>query len=917
MKLKARGCRKNEKGEAMLITTILILVMMLIVGTSMNVAGMQWDMVYMQKNTSNTYYLAKSGVEKGADTVNKAIQAQIPIFIQEIRDQYLKPLTDLNEVRLSGQHEDFYYSSNEAALKKMQYKGDKFLIDKKVVASVLHTKIYDFIAANYFDKEVKYQVQGDGQTETSPTQITIAFKAASPVNTSHFIIDSSAKTADGKDIKRVEAIITIEVPSEIDNEIHEAYNWLYNPPEILDSAITCFSDVVITEGAKLTVIGDIRVKGTSRQTTLQTVGGEPVLKVPDMNEIGGIIASNGGRLEVKSPSATLTTVTSRPESSYYSQGNIIISNKIMMLAPASAASYTSGDNYTTNTGSIYCVNNVATTHGWALNAEGTNTDLDKYNDSAEAIKSAINVEGDIVANTLAIYDDFYVGGPNQSPWDGERVVSGNKIRVDGNIFVDNDVKIDKYVKDSSILCNEGSIFGISDGTLGPTLKVGTREFRDPNTSSGIFNRGDSLSFIKADGMFINGQPFIDFGKGIFYALWESIGEPFQDVSSFTGYSEVPPDPAGNPSYLDSEAQLYENIKKDKVTISNIEGKTYTPNGTFVSANGFTKTYNNFHLGNKEEALKFFYTGGSAKSIKDLTGRSKDEKYDHIQEMFDSFNKYYIAEYGAANLSEGYYKHYIKDLSDPDWPDLTKDYRGLRGYMLSKRSIFYGSFNEATKAPGNLSFEQVVDLGGMSDKSWSYETPIQVVNGGSIDIDKYYVEDEQGNRPYPSIIINPSSNVLEVTGTSGSLFKGIIISQGNVKIKGKLSIEGAIIIGGYDHSSNTDVRARDNIMLGQDVGLRLSGSTTDVTIIHNPDILLSIQASDKMLLRAILDALKITQFKDPSSHSDNKDIAVIFGPYTKNALHYTQGRVKLSNQSILDVTTQNIKVKIKTMRKVND
>ncbi len=873
----------------MLITTILILVMMVIVGSTINVAGMQWDMAYLQKNTSNTYYLAKSGIEKGTDVINKAIQAQIPVFIEEIRYDYLEQLTDINKVRTNGQDMDFYYSEDsdtEKKNKKMKYRDSKFVIDEEVISKVLRDKIYSFVSVNYFGKKIEYKVQADRQTATTATEIVVEFKDLSPADPSklEFKIICTAKTKDGadiKEIKTVEALIHIEMPKNIDNEIHEAYEWLYNPPEVLDSAITCFSDVVVTDGGKLTVIGDMRVKGTRKET--QVVGG--VLQVPDMSEIGGVIASNGGQIEVKTPDPS----------------------------PADA-------NKSTNTGSIYCIGNVATTHGWEPEEVGINSKEANYTRTA---KSKIIVNGDVVANTLAIFDDLYGGGYNQTLSGGERVVNGNEIEIAKNVFVDNDVRIDKYVKSSKITA-AGSLFGISDGTIGPRLEIGGTFHKDPNSSSGIFNRG-SDSHIKADGMFVNGQPYIDFGEGLPYALWESIGEPFEAVRST--YLLDPSIYEGTNAYLSSEA-FRESIKVGQIEITD-PYKTYVPGSSdphraYISAKSPTyyptgETWlppTGRLLDAQNKAKEFFYQGGSSILLSSLTDIDND--YNSESYLFDDINSYYNGEKALGDKKRMYFKNYN--------PTLSHLYKGLRGYMTAKRSIFYGSFDAVYEAPRLLHFSDVLDLSGLSTSQagWSYETPIEIVDGGVIDIGKYYVQDEKGDRPYPTIIINHSPNVLEITGSNGKVFKGIIISKGNVQIKsnalekGKITLEGSIIIGGSTpvgdvtrEAGGAGLRQRDKIMLGQDVGLSVSGSEVDVTIIHNTDMLLKMNVADKVLFRTILDALKITQFKD------NENIATILGPYTSEALRYTQGRVKLSNRSILDVTTQNIRVKIKTMRKVND
>jgi hypothetical protein len=948
VKIRKYCYKKDEKGEAMLITTILLLVLVIIVGTTMNVSGMQWDMAYMQKNTSNTYYLAKSGVEKGVDVINKAVQAQMPVILEAARKAYLKDITDMDIVRGIADNS----GATLYAEKGLRYESDegKLIVDKGLLSGFIKKDIYTFLKNNFFkrsegDTEIVYEVKGDGQVEGAmATQIKITFipkqgADLEKVDFENFIIRCQAQVGgrlDPKDTKVVEAAINIDIPSAINNEIHEAYSWLYNPAEIVDSAITCFSDVIVTGGAQLIVKGDVRVKGMVKETTVDTATG--IIDAPEMDEFGGIVVSNGGKLKVESPFRTAGAILSGTESVYGKQGNVMISSKKPFLAPAATGG--AEDNHTSNTGNIYCVSNVATTNGWALDPhDSSNTLVGNY-----SLDTSLEVDGDIIANALSIYDDFYAGGKNQSPFNGVRAVGNNKIYTKGNVFVDNDVRIDEYVKQSSITVG-GSIFGISDGTIGSKLTLD----RDPNLSSGIFNRGNDGSEIaedktkiEASGMFVNGQPFIRLTAGYFHALWESIGEPFEDVQGFSGYENDTGNTEGGESYLDKTSTIYSKIKMNQIKL-NIEEplydaerdiytseKVYTPTGTQVSANLKLRKYSNTHLSDKDKALDFFYRGNSKVELPTLT--SINNGYDladyvfayykegrSVQEEAKAKKAYYS---GGDKALGGKKEMYFKNYNPPD----LHEYMGLRAYMVAKRSIFFGKF-ESTLLK-SLNFNQVIDLSQLQipspEQPWKYETPIHIFNGRDTDeitvnIDDYYIEEAEGNyKPYPTIIINKSSAPLTITGGDRKEFKGFIISQGNVKIEGEITLEGSIIIGGSTPipSEEEVFTQRDKIMLGKDVGLSLSGGATKVTIIHNPDMLLKMNVADKVLFRSILDALKITQFKNPPG-TDKTNLAAILGPYDTGDIAYTQGRVKLSNQSVLDITTEDIKVKIKTMKKVNE
>ena len=86
--------RHNHKGNAMLITTIILLVLSIIIASFISVSGMTMDMAVFKRNTSNTYYLAQSAVEKQVDTLNKAIENKIlQIIEREIAPDYIDSST--------------------------------------------------------------------------------------------------------------------------------------------------------------------------------------------------------------------------------------------------------------------------------------------------------------------------------------------------------------------------------------------------------------------------------------------------------------------------------------------------------------------------------------------------------------------------------------------------------------------------------------------------------------------------------------------------------------------------------------------------------------------------------------------------------------------------------------------------------
>ncbi len=925
----------NQKGEAMLVTTILLLVLVVIIAACSNIAGMQWNLSYLQRDTSNTYYLAQSGVEKGVDLVNKAVQAQMPVVAEELRNTYFVPITSLQTIRTTTNSnyygdEGLYYDNTS---------NGRFYMDRKKLSEATKKSLYRFIESKYIGKTLTYSVKGDGQEEANPTEITVSFREDPSYVATHptlLVVAEAVVKEDGKvkDKKTVQGVVELAIPDELNNTVSEAYNWLYNPPELLDSALTCFSDVVITSGASLEVGGDMRIKGTLAKTTTASVGSEVKLVVPTVTSIGGLVVSNGGRLMVTTAGNLSGVINEiRPADAYLSGGSeVVMTNRRNLLASASVVSQLpSTSNYSSNTGSIYCVGNVLTTQGWAPDTYGTDTEITLY----QATTPSILVGGDVIANTVAIADDAD-GGLNKNPHNDAKKTNNSLIEVQKNVFVDNDVRITAYVTDSNIKVH-GAIFGISDGSSSYPVKinkgVGIVDLvdlvaKDPNLSSGVFNQGGGSSLIEAEGMYVNGQPFIDFGGSNYYALWESIGEPFKDVRYSYDLTNVKI--SGSNLYLNGT--LESEVKRDKIWIK-APDKNYVPNdevdNTYsakISAvfgepydpiNGITTDSSMSVIHDKEEALALFYkedfwdASAKAPTMSNLTS----QYYGYNKSIyFRSGVNYYSGDVRLYDENEPqtdmYFKQYYKVNSE--------DNLGLRGYMLSKRSPFYGGNSDLEEADSPKAIKELDYDGAVGPLSgtreWSYDTPIHFVDGGVVDISEYYVDGE--TEPYPTILVNTNKYktlTLKANDPSKQEFKGLIISKGNVEIFSDLTIEGSLIIGGNPQS---DAQQR---MLGQGVGLCIGDSGTEVKLIHNPDVLLQIKAHDKVPYRQVLDALKITRFNEVNSFGgENTRASKILGPYIKTSddVIYRASRVKLSAQSVLELETNKIKVRVKNMKKLS-
>ena len=359
MRNELTNSKNKEQGSAMLITTIILLILMVIVATTISISGMQFDLAMLNRNTSNTYYLAKSAVEKQVDTMNKAVESQLTKIIKDVNTDYIAKLV-----------------SKDASIK---YGSDKITVDNATIRGMLQTEIYNYLKRSYKTKTVSdptaqdpiiYTVQSDRVEDGYYTEIkiTIAVEDATgaPIAAPNLRIIATATTKSTVspstiyDQQTVEGIMDVKLPATVDNQIHERYDFVSTPPEVLNSAILCFSDVVVSGAGRLNVTaGDVRVSG---QQIISGYTSGSTTKYPEADQNGGVIAINGGQINI-------------------------------------------ADN-------LYCTNNVLATNGWV---ETDFIDPSNPKRTYNGI-TKINVDGDIIAYTVGIVDDYYEQSANQNPF---------------------------------------------------------------------------------------------------------------------------------------------------------------------------------------------------------------------------------------------------------------------------------------------------------------------------------------------------------------------------------------------------------------------------------------------------------------------------------------------------------------------
>ena len=869
--ISSRHLKRGEQGNIMLITIIIILILTIIVASCINISNQAFDLAILDRNTSNTYYLAKSAAEKQVDTINKSVEGALTDLVESLSKTYVGQVSTISSNtsgklnQASGSHQSSYN-----LYKNIGYDAGNLKITSSQLQNDLQVKVYDYIKTHYIGdstspKHITYDVASDRKENGYKTTVTMYLKEKNPVPTlpadkTAFNLEVEAVTKKGIEVydrQKVIAEVKIEVPSDIRNQLIARYQWAFDAPEVLKGALTCFSDVVVDQG-ELIVNGDIYVKGGKKVSKVHAATGNVVdgtnTEFPDPEQSGGVIANKGGKITVNTLS--------------------------------------SGEG-----GSIYCDSNVIVSDGWG-DASCTRNN-----------NSQINVAGSVIAHTVGIVDDFYEDSINQVPYSATGQVKNALITINKDALVDNDVMIDRWVTDSEIDIS-GMIFGISDGSdLGSYKDTAGNNITlaDPNTSSGVFSQGEN-SFITAHkGIIVAGQPFITLSSSqLPLKLWESVGEPFNGIASWAGYPEGK-DEVANKSYLDATSPFLSLIKRNKVRTE--LGATHFFAPAQISIND-TIQPNGTDFGNEGEAKQFFRT--QAVGSKTMSGCGAIGSYEESLLDADTIKSFYKGELVGANpWAHG--KIFTTGA-------LPVEYHGVQGYMTAVRSVFYKGFNGDVLQ--TLKFNDVVkldDVDGVNtmagtppvaDATKLYENPIICFeNGGEVDISTLYIDEgtQTGTTsPWPTIIINKGTDPLILTASSGNELKGIIISKGPVEIQSDMTITGSVIIGGPEDSSLT----AKEIMTGDNSGLHLAAGVT-ATITSDKDMLLKVKTNQLKNYHQVLEALHLAKFPTGAGIADiesGKAMSEAYGPYT-GAVSYKVGKIFLTSKSYLVVDTEAIAVSL--------
>ncbi|MBU3805026.1 MAG: hypothetical protein H9872_09765, partial [Candidatus Cellulosilyticum pullistercoris] len=222
--------KRSQEGSAILMTIIILLALTVITATCLSISGLQYHLSTLGRNTSNTYYLARSALEKHVDTMNKALETQINTILDEVSTEYI---SKTNSELMKNGNTIIHNTSNH-----------KLSIKETVLSKTVKEKIYTYLKDSYLTKTsskattgknpIIYIAQGDREksdnyTEIQITTLTTDSSGQDLSSEYKFRIVAKATTKTNSipeviyDTQNLEAIISINTPTGLENQIHEKY----------------------------------------------------------------------------------------------------------------------------------------------------------------------------------------------------------------------------------------------------------------------------------------------------------------------------------------------------------------------------------------------------------------------------------------------------------------------------------------------------------------------------------------------------------------------------------------------------------------------------------------------------------------------------------------------------------------------
>lgn len=871
-KVKSIVC--NDEGSAIGLFVVIILSMTLLATASITLAQTQYSWARFSRQTSNSYHLARSGAEKTVDNMNKEVAKVLPDLMKKASENTHNKLigTGTGTVTLDG----VKYAGGDAYTGK--YVGAEF--DNEYERQ-LKELVYNHIVDKFITTPILTDTQKDYKAVKSDVKDPIEIEVKTKV---YKYGDGLPNPYEGRDsiLSAIGKLGTI-------TEIKDTPETATAKDAFVVEVVALAKDITKSSITKSKVVGSISLDKMLRSEELleayewadaypETIQ-SAIISFGDFVINGEFEAKVEGDISVKGTTRASATAQEAkmgefPEPGEF--GGIVVSD---------------GGNLEVD-GNALVVNNIQTT-----NSE----------EPTQRIKtSKIKITKDAIAGSIAINDN---ASESNEPW--KTLVENNKIEVGRNAYLDNDLRIARYVKNGEITV-ANSVFGISNGDS-HGVADGTGIYVDPNKSSGVYAMGISgdNSKIKMGRAFIAGQAYINFGDGNgYHRLYESAGEPFEDVYYLDEYREAY---GSKDTYIED---FKDAINKDRIEIvdSHAEKKhAYAPafisEGVDIHDLASTGPTNASPIGTQAQALGVFYQGIIGGLTPELQGKLSST-HDWDSEMPGMTAKWgAVIEnpgsfYNGANpFGKSYFENPTETVS---YSDLLA-YKGLQGYMLGKRGVFYKHFKKTTGTTGLLpverKFEDLVKVGVFTTPhTWSRDNPITVVTGSSdIKLKDYK------NKPTAIVCTDPSST-LTLKSTSGNReFTGIIITPGKIVIENEMTINGIVIAGNENTGATTPKRIRE----GDHAGIQIKTADQvlfkyDMGDAADRDMIWKMRFMDKSLQRQLYDCLGMTNYEGGGSTGD---MDVIFGPSG-------QRKVTLSKKSVISSNQEGLQFVMKSLKKIN-
>ncbi|KAE9637247.1 MAG: hypothetical protein JG775_2541 [Defluviitaleaceae bacterium] len=892
MKKKIKELWIKEEGNALLLVMLLVMCMLMIGGGIAGVASFHMEMSQAYKNTSSLYYAAQSGAEKIVDQLNKRLIEEMPKLMEESSKEAkneiapLKP-KNLEEFMPSPDYSKLTYNIDPS--NSSPYEGEFILLNR--YQDLLKEKAIKTITVNTI-------------CEPDVVLMEIDYVIKNEKNYSVVHAELKPKIKSGK----VEGLKVLSTAT-LKKEPFSA--------EII-SKIILEGDIVISDliGHKEFFLEEYRWMD---ENLIPNTFRSPILT------FGDLVITNDAQVIIEGDVRA---------KGYIPPHKVVRSNgkKVYPELEEYGGIYVSHGGRLTVYGDVITLSNLHT--------------IKKPNDG----DTAITVHGDVFANSVVIEDDYpYINSAGK--YNTERFlkdrVEGQKINIYGDVYIDNDIAIDRYVKgngNEADITITGSVFGITNFDIHSSDP-------DPNKSSGIYAMGENTQISIGKNVFIHGNAFISFDEGEnFSALYESVGAPYEEVNSIDAYA-FPPD--SDPIYLKlfknsiNTNRIRLNLKESAgnyfyapymisaMNASDTEGKVYRGNPDPSLENYSPEKIRNHSLFDDPEELKNLFNRGKVdESALGVINSKWNEKIFAgssytIKKIISNGLEFLKGEDRTINPYKRNY--FIDGITNYD---LLSNYRGIQGYMFIKRDIFYKGI-DASSADHPLPVEMIFHGDIISNHSdvvnklqpldaldpimgWKEDQPVYIYNSDyyenkELDIGSFY---DKRHKPIKTVIIDKGSGTLTLKADTSSKkeFYGLIISNGRVVFDGVEKFTGVMISKGRIKDANGDGMEEqiftEELAKGAYAGILIKN---DLKIEYDPNVFFDIRCQDRSMKRVILDYLGFTNYLGNTS-----DVVQILKP----SIDFENiQKVDFSSKSVIDIKNtqayKGVRFEMKTLRQIDE